>query len=1072
MKKSRILVSGLEVWMYADQNRSGFLGRAEFYNALRLVTVAQSGRELTQDIVRAALGPAAAKIPAPQISTAPMPSVTPPGPRVNSGVQPNSQMHAVAPTSSQNLGLRAPSSVLGAGMSQQFFPSSDNQSTRPAQPMPATSLPLQGASQGLPGAGNMAGPHAQSSNMSNVSADWLSARPSGVSAGVPSQVPNRGTPPSVSHDGFGLTSGPTASLPPRPQSSSGQTSSLPPRPPTPALPSAQPSAKDPKPLAGSANGFASDSMFGGDVFSAIPSQPKPGSSTPTVVGSGMPTSSTIVPAATGSQPSVKLGLVDPRSMLVPSTGNNQLQQAPKPQAKQTHLGTSALAAVGTAGPTSNESQVPWPRITPSAIQKYNKVFVEVDKDRDGKITGEEARNLFLSWRLPREVLKQVWDLSDQDNDSMLSLREFCTALYLMERYREGRPLPSVLPNSVRFDETLLRITGQPNAAYGGAWQPAPGLPPQGMPGARPVSPTTGLKPSPQVAVPSQNDGEEPPVQPKSRVPVLEKHLVSQLSKEEQDALNTKFQEATEAEKKVAAVSFESQWDAACIGSVSSQGGAMEALLFAYIKAWRMHKSCGVDNYLKPIRYGFGLGPYNDLALLLDLDKPGISQSRTKINQVRVLLRQAFHVQARPTQSSAQLSSAWQFSLQLYQHMEELEKEILESKEKIEFYRAKMQELVLYKSRCDNRLNEVTERSYTDKREVESLAKKYEEKYRQTGDVASKLTIEEATFRDIQKTKMEIYNAIVRMEQGKTADGVLQVRAEQIQSDLEELVKALNERCKSYGLRAKPTALVELPFVAYPRKSAPVDLNRCYGQIRVLMTVGNLEFKRQQLIGMKIGINLKMKASMNERKISDTDVNKPIAAFNMGSVMDNVKMGLAMENESYDLGLGLLMIDTVYVKFPLSFDCAVCVSFYVLKRILGGFVLVKELSVDVENIVAPPRTKPTYKDKSSDENFEIKPSTKVDDKMEKPVDNKTELPVDNKMEKPSSPVEQVSESSRAYTKSKDDSARSPPGSPAAKAAHESSSQEFLAPKFDKNVDADSSPHGKESYRKKMLEGGRH
>jgi len=34
-------------------------------------------------------------------------------------------------------------------------------------------------------------------------------------------------------------------------------------------------------------------------------------------------------------------------------------------------------------------------------------------------------------------------------------------------------------------------------------------------------------------------------------------------------------------------------------------------------------------------------------------------------------------------------------------------------------------------------------------QVEALAKKYEEKYRQAGDVASKLTIEEATFRDIQ-----------------------------------------------------------------------------------------------------------------------------------------------------------------------------------------------------------------------------------------------------------------------------------------------------------------------------------
>lgn len=34
-------------------------------------------------------------------------------------------------------------------------------------------------------------------------------------------------------------------------------------------------------------------------------------------------------------------------------------------------------------------------------------------------------------------------------------------------------------------------------------------------------------------------------------------------------------------------------------------------------------------------------------------------------------------------------------------------------------------------------------------QVEALARKYEEKYKLAGDVASKLTIEEATFRDIQ-----------------------------------------------------------------------------------------------------------------------------------------------------------------------------------------------------------------------------------------------------------------------------------------------------------------------------------
>lgn len=71
-----------------------------------------------------------------------------------------------------------------------------------------------------------------------------------------------------------------------------------------------------------------------------------------------------------------------------------------------------------------------------------------------------------------EVLKQVWDLSDQDNDSMLSLREFCTALYLMERYRDGRPLPAVLPSGIFVD---FPTTVQPMVGHGGAaWRPPSG----------------------------------------------------------------------------------------------------------------------------------------------------------------------------------------------------------------------------------------------------------------------------------------------------------------------------------------------------------------------------------------------------------------------------------------------------------------------------------------------------------------------------------------------------------------------------------------------------------------------
>lgn len=51
-----------------------------------------------------------------------------------------------------------------------------------------------------------------------------------------------------------------------------------------------------------------------------------------------------------------------------------------------------------------------------------------------------------------------------------------------------------------------------------------------------------------------------------------------------------------------------------------------------------------------------------------------------------------------------------------------------------------------------------------------------------------------------------------MEHDVNTDDTVQVRAaDQINSILDELVKSLNELCKKYGLRAKPTTLVELPF---------------------------------------------------------------------------------------------------------------------------------------------------------------------------------------------------------------------------------------------------------------------
>ncbi|KAM3695848.1 hypothetical protein ACB098_07G165000 [Castanea mollissima] len=784
-----------QIWAIANQSQSGFLGRPEFYNALKLVTVAQSKRDLTPDIVKAALyGPASAKIPAPQISVSAMPA-----PQFNTSAAaasaPTPPVGPVTPTSSQNLGFRGPQVPPNAGINQQQFPSQGSQLMRPPQAV-TSSAPRPTQGQGLTGGVAVTGPRPPNPS---VSSDWVGARGS-------LQVPVSGMSTSATSDGFGLaTSGSPATLPPRPQATPGMRPSGPP-------------AKDSKPLDISGNGFAPDSIFGGDVFSATPSQPKQDSSTRTISASNLPVSSPVVPVSSVIQPSLQ-------SSLTTQPVGGQRQQVPALANQYQKVSTQTTSAsVGAEISASSQSQRSWPRMSPTDVQKYTKVFMDVDKDRDGRITGEEARNLFLSWRLPREVLKQVWDLADQDNDSMLSHREFCVALYLMERYREGTPLPAVLPSSIISD---LPTPGQPMTNYSNAaWGHAPGFQQQqGMPGPGARHMAAGRPPRP-VPVP-QAEGSQVNQQ-KAKVPVMEKHLVDQLSTDEQNLLNSRFQEATEADKKV----------------------------------------------------------------------------------------------------------------------EELEKEILDSRQKIEFCRTKMQELVLYKSRCDNRLNEITERASADKREVESLAKKYEEKYKQSGDVASKLTIEEATFRDLQERKMELYQAIVKMEQDGSADGVLQVHADRIQSDLDELVKGLNERCKKYGLRAKPTTLTELPFGWQP----------------------------------------------------------------------GIQEGAADWDEDWD-------------KFEDE-----------------GFSFVKELTLDVQNVIAPPKEK--SKSASNEKASTVESPTAASPKA------------DVKVEKPHTMDEQAVENGSTYNRSEDESVKSAPSSPFARSAVESPPREFPDSNFDKAHSADASPSNKD------------
>ncbi|KAF4370495.1 hypothetical protein G4B88_005216 [Cannabis sativa] len=662
-----------QIWMYADQTKTGFLGRPEFFNALRLVTVAQSKRDLTPEIVKAALfGSAASKIPPPQIN---LPALSAPQPNALTAAPSPipQQMGSVAPPS-QNFGFRGPS-VSNANFNQSFS-SQQNQFVRPPQAIPTST-------------GRMVAPNVLNSSTSN---DWLGGR-----SGAPPTGPRGITPAS-----------PTI---PRSQA---LVSTL-----------SQPAVTDPKALVGSGNGFASTSGFGGDF--------KEDSSRSLYSANSASASLAVIPVSSAPQSSSKtssLNSLQDAFAMQPAANQFQRPQAPLNPSQQAVPGSSSFTSsgisVGVGTTTPGNSQLPWPKMKPSDVQKYTKVFMEVDTDRDGRITGEQARNLFLSWRLPREVLKQVWDLSDQDNDSMLSLKEFCFALYLMERFREGRPLPAALPNNVLFDETLLSLTGQPRAPHGNAaWSPSPGTSfgqqRQGMPGPQPMGPNVNLRPTVQENAPRQ-DGVQSNQQ-SSRASAFGDLFPDQRDNGHQSSAVSKPEETAATGQK------------AC----------------PLLHLWQ---------------------------LLICLLK----------NQ-----RMSYWIPGKRLSTTAQKCRNFRAKHGIFGLKQTL---VLTS--------------VLYKSRCDNKLNEITERASADKREAELLGKKYEEKYKQVAEIASKLTIEDATFRDIQARKMELHQAIVKMEQGGSADGILQVRADRIQNDLEELLKALTERCKKHGLHVKSSAIIELP----------------------------------------------------------------------------------------------------------------------------------------------------------------------------------------------------------------------------------------------------------------------
>ncbi|KAK4360474.1 hypothetical protein RND71_019426 [Anisodus tanguticus] len=349
-----MLTSASKIWTYADQSRTGFLCRQEFYNALKLVAVAQK-RELPPEIVKAALFiPASAKIPAPQINLGAIPGPQPTN-KFGSAVPPVS---GATPTAAQTFGVRG----------QQGLPAQQSyvRPPRPSNPSPGFQSQPNVSGQGMLVGSTIA------ASRPPCSTDLLAGRNGGSQAGTSSQAPNTSVS-SRSQDAFGLAV---------------------------STPSAQQTQQEIMSSVRPDLSKSNDATLS-HVASVQPRQ----SSAPTISSaSSLAVSSATDRASMGSQPPVKANSVDSQTTL-PQQPVHQHQQAHLTVRPNQQVPVQSSAANPSAARNSlpGQYQLPWSRITQSDYQKYSKVFMAVDTDRDGKITGTEARSLFLSWKLPRGV---------------------------------------------------------------------------------------------------------------------------------------------------------------------------------------------------------------------------------------------------------------------------------------------------------------------------------------------------------------------------------------------------------------------------------------------------------------------------------------------------------------------------------------------------------------------------------------------------------------------------------------------------------------------------------------------
>ncbi|KAI8127293.1 hypothetical protein FF38_11522 [Lucilia cuprina] len=137
-------------------------------------------------------------------------------------------------------------------------------------------------------------------------------------------------------------------------------------------------------------------------------------------------------------------IAPPPAIPLPVTVPPPMQRVPPvggPATVAPLISTDPLIPIG--APPSVTANADWV-VTADDMKRFEVMFRDADRDKDGLVSGLEVKNVFLQSGVPQKMLAHIWALCDTNQSGKLTLEQFALAMWMVERKQRGIDPPQVL----------------------------------------------------------------------------------------------------------------------------------------------------------------------------------------------------------------------------------------------------------------------------------------------------------------------------------------------------------------------------------------------------------------------------------------------------------------------------------------------------------------------------------------------------------------------------------------------------------------------------------------------------